>query len=133
MTMFKAITLLDASNSWTADRLVITMQTSWIANKAIPDSIIMNMICRSVVPPVEVELNEPNVRSTEVGLITMNTLRILSTIKPVTRAFAARDAAKPVRTNVLPQGVIEDWPCIIARAPFVASQVARGDKLKSNY
>ena len=53
-------------------------------------------------PPVE--LNEPNVRSTEVGLNSKNTLRILNTIKPVTRAFTAMDVTKPVRIKMSPQG-----------------------------
>ena len=47
-------------------RLIITMRTSWMTNNTIPDSIIMNMICRSLVPPIE--LNEPNVRSAEEAL-----------------------------------------------------------------
>ena len=82
-------------------RMVITTRTSWMANNAIPDSIIMNMICRSLGPPVE--LNKPNVRSTEVGLTSKNALRILNTIKPVTRAFTTTDMIKLVRFSVLPQ------------------------------
>ena len=123
--------LVDVSNSWSAIRLVITTRTSWMANNAIPDSIIMNMIWRSLVPPVEP--NEPNVRSIEVAFTSKNTSRILNTIKPVARVFTAIDAAKPVRSNTLPQWTTKSWPCIIASAPFVASQVARGDKLKSAY
>ena len=68
-----------------------TTRTSWMANNAIPDSIIMNMICRSLVPPVA-----PKVRSTKVGLTPKNTLRILNTIKPVTMVFTAMDKAKLV-------------------------------------
>ena len=82
--------------------LANTTRTSWMANNAIPDSIIINITCRSVVSSVE--LNVPNVRSTEVGLTPKNTLRILNTIKPVTKVFTAMDAAKPVRNNVNPQG-----------------------------
>ena len=83
-------------------RMVITTRTSWMANNAIPDSTIMNMICRSLGPPVE--LNKPSVRSTEVTLVTSKkTLRILNTIKPVTRAFTAMDAIKAVRASLLPQ------------------------------
>ena len=85
-----------------ATRLLSTMRTSWMANNAIPDSIIMNMTCRSLEPPVE--LNEPNVCSTEVGLNSKNTLRILNTIKLVIRAFTAMDVAKPVRVIVFIQG-----------------------------
>ena len=56
----------------------------------------MNMICRSllVLPPVA-----PKVRSTEVGFTSKNTLRILSTIKPVIRAFTAMDNAKLMIIN----------------------------------
>ena len=67
-----------------------TNRTSWMVNNAIPDSIIMNMICRNLLPSVE-----PKVSSTEVGL-TPVALRILNTIMAVIRAFTAMDAAKPV-------------------------------------
>ena len=91
MAKFEAIIVLGRVSDI---RPIITMRTSWMANNVIPDSIIMNMICRSLVPPVE--LNEPNVRSTEVGLTSKNTLRILNTIMPVTRVFTVIDAAKAV-------------------------------------
>ena len=74
-----------------------TIRTSWMANNAIPDSIIMNMMCRNLLPSVE-----PKVRSIEVGL-TPVTLRILNTIMPVIRAFTAMDAAKPVINTVFGQ------------------------------
>ena len=74
-----------------------TTRTSWMENNAIPDSIIMNMICRNLLPSVE-----PKVRSTEVCL-TPEALRILNTIMPVTRVFTAMDAAKPVISNVVCQ------------------------------
>ena len=134
MTKFKAILKPGGVGPpWTSIRLEITTRTSWMANNAIPDSIIMNMICRSLGPPVE--LNEPNVRSTEVGLTSnlKNTLRILNTIKPVTSAFTTMDAAKPVRVSVNPQTAIKVLPFSIIFAPSDASQIARGDKLKSVY
>ena len=68
----------------------------------------MNMMCRSWVvpllplaPPAAVELlvldaSEPKVRSIEVGFISKNTFKILKTIKLVTRALTAKDAAKPI-------------------------------------
>ena len=109
MTESKAVKKLVESicTSTPSGRPTSTMQTSWIANNAIPDPIITNKTCRSLVPPDD-ELNEPNVRSsrgsTEVasGLShstskNLNTLRILNTIEPVTRVFTAIDAAKPVR------------------------------------
>ena len=67
------------------------------ADDAIPDSIIMNMICRNLLPSAE-----PKIRSTEVGL-TPVALRILNTIMPVIRAFTVMDAAKPVIVNVFGQ------------------------------
>ena len=114
-----------ASNS---GRLVITTCTSWMANNAIPDSIIMNVICRSLGPPVE--LNEPNVCWTELALTSKNTLRILNTIKPVTRAFTSIDSTKPVRANKFPQTAIETPSSSSIYLPSVVSQVTRGDKLK---
>ena len=71
-----------------------TKRTSWTANNAIPDSIIINMTCRNLLPSVE-----PKVRSTEVGL-TPVALRNLNTIMPVIMAFTAMDAAKPVINTV---------------------------------
>ena len=90
----------------------------------------MNMMFRSLGPPVE--LNEPNVCSTEVGLTSMNTLRILNTIKPVTRAFTTMDAVKPVIVSMFPQRVNEilSSPAATIIPPCAASQVARDDKLK---
>ena len=73
-----------------------TTRTTWMANNAIPDSIIMNMICLNLVPGPP---NEPQVRSTEARLISKNTLRILSTITPVTRVFTAREMAKLIIIN----------------------------------
>ena len=115
---------------WTSIRLQITTRTSWMANNAIPDSIITNMICRSLGAPVE--LNEPNGRSTD----SKNTLtgRILNTIKPVTSAFTTMDAAKLVRTIMFPLSGVKTWPFFILINPSApASQVAISDKLKSAY
>ena len=90
----------------------------------------MNKICRSLLPPVE--LNEPNVCSAEVAALTSkNTTRILNTIKPVTRAFTTMDATKPVRTSGLPQAAIIGISCSISIAPSDTNQVTRGNKLKS--
>ena len=57
----------------------------------------MNMICRSLLLPVE-----PKVRLTEVGL-TPEALRILNTIMLVPKAFTAMDAPKPVTNTVFVQ------------------------------
>ena len=100
-----------------------------------PDSIIINMIGRSLLPPVELNDSEPNVRSNEVAsglsrLTSKNTVRILNTIKPVIRAFTTMDAAKPVRTRVFPQTAVEKSTVV---APSDANQVARSDKLKLAY
>ena len=80
---------------------------------------ITNMICRNLVPPVE-----SKVRSTEVvaALTSMNTLRILNTIKPVTRPFTAMVAAKLVI-----------YSGFQASSIVGTTQVARGYKLKSAY
>jgi hypothetical protein len=109
-----------------ATRMVSTTRTSWMANNAIPDSIIINMICRSLLPPVEP--NEPNVFSTEVGLNSKNTSTILNTINPVMRVFTAMDEAKPDRVNVSPHGAV-NIPSVIA--PIDASKVAIDEKLRS--
>ena len=107
-----------------ATMLLRTTRISWMANNVIPDSIIMNMICRILEPSVEP--NEPNVRSTEVGL--KNTWRILKTIIPVVRAFTAMDVAKPVRANASPQGAVTTLSCSTPIAPADTIQVARGGK-----
>jgi hypothetical protein len=83
----------------------------------------MNTICRSLELPVE--LNEPNVRSTEVGLNSKTLWRILNTIKPVIRAFTTMDMAKPVRVNVNAQGATS------CSGPVPDSQIATDDKLRS--
>ena len=106
-----------------------TTRTSWMAHNAIPDSIIMNMICRNLEPSVEP--NEPNNRSTEVGFNSKNTLRILNTIMPVVRAFTTMDVAKPVMLNMSPQKTVIRWPCSIFNAPSDAIQLARDDRLKT--
>ena len=107
-----------------------TRRTSWMANNPIPDSIIMNMICRSLAPLVE-----PKVRSTivTVALTSKNTLRILNTIKPVIRVLTTMDIAKLVRTTVLPQAAYKVWPCTNVIESLYATQAARGNKLKSAY
>ena len=90
-------------------RIESTTRTSWMANNAIPDSIIMNMTCRSLVPPVE-----PKDRSTEItaALTSKNTSRILNTIKPVTRVFTAMDKARHVRTGALAEAPSQYKPCV---------------------
>ena len=66
-----------------------TKRTSWIANNVIPDSTIMNTICRSLVPLVDSKVREDS----------KNTFRILNTIKAVIKAFTAMDKAKLVIIN----------------------------------
>ena len=77
------------------------------------------MICRDLVPPVE-----PNVCSTEVvaALTSKNTVRILNTIKPVTRPFTAMVAVRLV--------------IVSGNQAFFkvgTTQVARGYRLKVAY
>ena len=92
-----------------------------MTSNVIPDSIIMNMICHNLVPPVE-----PKVCSTEVLLVaaltSKNTLKILNTIKPVARLFTAMLATKLV---------VVSGPQLTFK--IAATQVARGYKLKSAF
>ena len=81
----------------------------------------------------EDELNEPSVRWTEVVLTSTgkNTLRILNTIRPVTRVFTAIVATKAVRVNVFHQATVEDPrgpgpPGSIFAGLSEVNQVARG-------
>ena len=97
MTNSRVIIVLvgGGSNDGTAGaRKLKTMRRTWMANNAIPDSIIMNMICRSLVPPVV-----PEVRPTEVALTSKNTATILNTINPVTRALTAMVATIAVKNT----------------------------------
>jgi hypothetical protein len=130
--MIKFIPISGPVDAVCADRLVSTTRTSWMANNAIPDSIIMNMICRSLLPPVELDVNEPNdVRSTDmIGLNSKNTLSIFNTIRPVIRAFTTMDMAKPVRTNVYSQGVVV-LLVKFCSVPIAATQRTIDDKLGS--
>ena len=109
-------------------RMPNTRRITWMANNIIPDSIIANIMCWSllVAPPVE-----PKVGLTKIGLTSKNTLRILNTIMPVTRAFTAMDVARLAIPDVFPQPTNTIWPCINVVRPSATSQVARGDKLKS--
>ena len=70
-------------------------------------------------------LIEPIVCSADVALTPKNTLRILKTIKPVTRVFTAMVAAKAVRVNVHSQ-VGDIISVDLSVAP--TSQVAGGDR-----
>jgi hypothetical protein len=123
------------SGSWT-DCITSVMLASWTASNAIPDSIIMNMTCLRLVPPV------PKVRSNEVVtvLISKNTLRILNTIKPVTMVFTAMDRTKLVGINgfsgipaAKPKYTDSPWKNVNPFGPSDAREIARGDKLKSAY
>ena len=78
------------------------IRTSWMANNAIPDPIIMHKIYRNT-----------------------ESLKSLNAIKPVIRRFTAMDVAKPVKINVFPQEEITTMSCSIFTAPCDAIQVAR--------
>ena len=97
-----------------------------MANNAIPDSIIMNMTCRSLSPPVE-----PKVRSIEVLGVARVTLWILNTIMPVIRVFTAMDAANAVMNRMFVQ--LMTALSSLVYPGIDTSQVARGDKLKWAY
>ena len=84
--------------------------------------------CEDDMPNLVPPAFEPNCRSIEVTSTSKNTLRILNTIKPVTRVFTAMDEAKPDRVNVPPHGAV-NIPSVIA--PIDASKVAIDEKLRS--
>ena len=65
-----------------------TSRANWIENNAMPDSISMNMMGRSLLPPVQPR--------PYMGLTWRYTLKILNTIKPVTRTFTIKDMAREV-------------------------------------
>ena len=118
ISLIPVIKLIPCSGA--VGRMKSTTRTNWTANINIPDSIITNMICRNLVPPVE-----PKDRSIEVvaALTSKNTLRILNTIKPVTRTFTAIDAAKLAVDTGLPQAVVINMPCTNVVAAIGTSQV----------
>ena len=126
MTIFTAMLILVLSDSTASGRISSTRRSSWMENNAIPDSIIMNMTCRSL-EPLMVEFNEPKfeIRSTGIALTSKKTTRILNTINPVAMVFTAMDTARPVRFIVVPQGAKIYWSCTYVKAPCVDKQEAR--------
>ena len=126
-----AATMLTATCWWGKLMLIVTTRTNWMINNVMPDSIIMNKTFRSLLPPLVFEFNEPKVSSPETALTSKNTLRILYTIKPVTRAFTAMDAAKLVAITGGPQRA--SWNPALSSNIVAASdpnQVARDDKIE---
>ena len=104
-----------------------TSRTNWAENSNMPDSMSTNIVGRSELPPVA-----PKFRSSDVGLTSRNTLKILNTIKLITSAFRTMDMARPVTVSVLPQSGTESWPCTRdkgAEPPTI--QTARGNRSKS--
>ena len=101
------------------DIVATTSRVNWIENNAIPDSISMMI--------TDINVVFPSVRSSEVvALTSRNTLKILNTINPVTRAFTIMDMTSPVTTNVSPHTAVTTWPCIIDRGETLpAIQIAR--------
>ena len=85
-----------------AGRLSMT-RTNWMANKAMPDSIMTKTRERKFLPP----LTTPKDFSTEVEpcWTFRNALKILYTIKPVTRAFTAMEMATLMLVAIKPQRV----------------------------
>ena len=126
--------MLRVAGADSTGRVINTTRISWTTNNIIPDSIITNMIWRSLEPPV-FELNEPNVLSAEAALTSKNTFMILYTIKPVTKAFTTMDATNAVRATGVPQSAKTNWPSSNVVAASDPNQVARGkkNKFKSAY
>src|ERR1700678_977539 len=101
---------------------------TWMANKAMPDSISMNIMDRSFLSPVA-----PSVCSFElyVPLTPRNTLKILNTTKPVTRAFTIMDRTSAVITITSPQYAATVCSCTIFHEPLLDTKVTTGKQLKS--
>ena len=102
-------------------------RVNWIENKTMPDSINMNMTRRSLLPPVT-----PKIWSSAVPVLTSrNTLKILNTINPVTRAFTVIDSVRPVRVRIWLHIVVSHWPCTLCiGATPCAIQMARNHRLR---
>ena len=105
-----------------------TSRINWIVNIAIPDSIIMKMMDRNLASALPM----PKVWSLEAGITSLYTLRILSTIKDITTAFAVKETEILVRYIVIPKEVSSTPRVLFGRAtsgavwiePIVANQVA---------
>ena len=110
------------------DRAVDTTRANWMENKAMPDSIMTNMIYESFLPPAT-----PKVFSSKVvvALTSRNTLKILNTIKPVTRAFKVVDMTRLVIVTSVLQAVDSKPSGPIEFPPMPAIHRARGNKLES--
>src|ERR1700679_1005562 len=95
-------------------------QANWMVNKAMPDSISMNIMGRSFPSPVA-----PNVCSFElyVALTPRNTLKILNTTKP--------DRTSAVVTITSPQYAATVCSCTIFHEPLLDTKVTTGKQLKS--
>ena len=65
------------------------------------DSIIKNMMDCNFLSGLPI----PKFRSSEVGRVSQHTLKILNTLKPVTRVFTVRDMARLAIPNFLPEMV----------------------------
>ena len=96
--------------------MVSTNRTIWMTNIAMPDSISTNMMDQSFLPPL-------------MPMTSRNTLKILNTIKPVTRVFTVMDMARLGR-------IIVDARCVLVNGsvkkyvePLLASQVTRDNEL----
>src|SRR5882757_3452899 len=73
-----------------------------------------------------------DVSSEVVTLLTsQNTLKILNTIRPVTRAFTVMDAVRPVRASMAPQLVISIPSCPINCELELAIHITRSNKSRS--
>ena len=104
-----------------AGRRARTTRISWTTNNAVPDSIKTNMTCRRLVLPLA---DDPKLRSIEVALTSRNTMRILNTIKPVTKVFTVMESAKLVREIGIPHAIEKKSPSTNDNDPIWANQVA---------
>lgn len=112
------------------NELLTATRANWMVNNAMPDSIMMNMIDQSFVPPVM-----PKEFSSEVviNLTSWNTLKILNTIKHITRAFTLIDMARLVMASVFLRPETTNRPSTLKSGTTLSppAQVARGNKFQS--
>lgn len=116
--------------------IVMQKRNNWMANKTIPDSIMTNMIGRSLLPPDILKFSSSNE-----GLTSRYALTILRVISPVTIAFTVNERAMLIRliiyfhrTWTLNRWALWDAPVSLGNLDFgsiAASQVANKSSMKS--
>jgi hypothetical protein len=111
--------------------VLTTTRANWIENNTMADSIMTNMIDQSLLPPLM-----PKDFSSEVVvyLTSRNTLKILNTIKHITRAFTVIDMTRLVIASVLLSPETTNRPSTLNFGTTLIPppiQVARGNQFQS--